>query len=80
MNEVGDVHVSRDGCCVDGCGDPDCPVATGCGNGVCEGGAETCNTCAADCGCKGKNCSKGCCGDGVCSGAENSASCPVDCL
>ena len=59
---------------------PDCGPTEICGDGVCAGAAagEDCFSCAQDCGCKGKGCSKACCGDGVC-GSENAATCPIDC-
>jgi len=75
-----------DGCCPAGCDDTtdaDCPAtpATFCGDGTCEGAAfgEDCSTCAADCLCKGRACTKGCCGNGTCEVLENATNCPVDC-
>lgn len=60
--------------------DEDCPTDF-CGDGYCSGAAkgETCDLCAADCGCLGPGCRFGCCGDGVCGRKENLDNCPVDC-
>lgn len=57
------------------------PTGPWCGDGICGGPEENedCSTCAIDCRCSGKSCSRGCCGDGVCSGNEKIDSCPVDC-
>ncbi len=70
-----------------GGGDPDCwrvcaPLCppgtscttTGCGDGVCAGGAETCLSCPQDC-----NACASTCGDLVCSADETAASCAADC-
>jgi subtilisin family serine protease len=75
-----------DGCCPAGCDDAtdiDCPATPPafCGDGVCAGAVlgEDCATCAADCVCKGRACTKGCCGNGACEVLENVSNCPVDC-
>jgi Subtilase family len=72
-----------DQCCPAGCDgttDADCPMDL-CGDGFCAGAAagEDCVSCAADCECIGKNCSRGCCGDGKCAKKETVQACPVDC-
>ncbi len=48
------------------------PVATGCGNGTCDGG-ESCSNCVTDCGV----CSA--CGNGACDAGETCTSCRGDC-
>jgi hypothetical protein len=74
----GDVCTTDTCDAVTGCGYEPIANCTDCGDGVCEGNGETCDTCSADCGCIGKNCRKGCCGDGECTRWERD-SCPVDC-
>jgi hypothetical protein len=76
--------IDADGCCPAGCDfstDNDCAPANFCGDAICAGEAEgeSCNTCAADCACIGRNCKNGCCGNGSCEKSETASSCPVDC-
>ncbi|MBW1811703.1 MAG: trypsin-like serine protease [Deltaproteobacteria bacterium] len=64
--------------------DPDCgePVDPFCGDGVCDGGGEDCDSCAADCA-EISHPKKGrlaCCGNGTCERREDEVKCPVDCL
>ena len=55
------------------CANGPCPQAA-CGDGLCWG-AETCASCAKDCGA----CPAPSCGDGKCNGQETCATCPAEC-